>query len=68
MIGTSACYYGKKNGLVGRMYECAQRNGLVFNGPVYAVYLLDGASVTKREEYLLQISVGTKRKDEEKEG
>jgi len=50
------------------MYECAQRNGLVFNGPVYAVYLLDGASVTKREEYLLQISVGTKRKDEEKEG
>jgi len=57
LVGTVACYYGEKNGLAYRMRDWAQRNNLQLNGPAYAVYLLDAASVTEPEQYLLQIAV-----------
>ena len=67
LVGTVAAYYGEKHALPRRMSDFAMRNGLDFHGPAYTVYLLDAVSVNKTEQYLLQIAVGVKHKDEEKE-
>jgi len=62
LVGTVAfCYYGQTNGLPFRMHTYAQRNHLEFCGPVYTVYLLDTASVTEAEQYLLQITAGVRQ-------
>jgi effector-binding domain-containing protein len=38
------------------MAAFAKKNGLVFSGPVYNVYLFDEISVIDPEQYLLQVS------------
>ena len=60
LVGTASCGYGETNGLPERMYEYAWQNDLELTGPAYTVYLLDAASVTEPEGYLLQVTVGIK--------
>jgi len=62
LVGTVNCYYGEKSGLARRMFEYALHNHLEFHGPAHTVYLLDTASVTEAENYLMQIAAGVKRK------
>jgi len=56
LVGTVVCYYGQPNGLVRRIQAQAERDNLEFCGPVYSAYLLDVASVTEPEQYLLRIA------------
>jgi effector-binding domain-containing protein len=55
------CCYGEKNGLPKRMFDYALHNGLEFCGPAYTVYLLDAASVSDAEQFLLQVAVQVQR-------
>jgi DNA-binding transcriptional MerR regulator len=56
LTGYTQGYYGRTNGLPGRMAEYADRNGLIFTGLVYNTYLLDELSMADPEQYLLQVS------------
>jgi len=57
LVGTVNCCYSEKNGLPQRMFNHALQNGLKLHGPAYSVYLLDAASVTESEKFLLQVAV-----------
>ena len=57
LVGTERCYYGETGPLPRRMFEYALHGGLELCGPAHTVYLLDAASVTGAEEYLLQVAV-----------
>ena len=57
LTGYTRGYYGRTNGLPRRMADYADRNGLIFDGPVYNTYLLDELSTPDTEQYLLQASV-----------
>ena len=61
LVGTERCYYGETGRLPRRMFEYALHNGLDLAGPAYTVYLLDAASVTGAEQYLLQVTVGVEK-------
>ena len=61
LVGTESCYYGQTGRLPRRMFEYALHNGLELAGPAYTVYLLDAASVTGAEQYLLQVAVEVKQ-------
>jgi len=61
LVGTERCYYGQTGGLPRRMFEYALHGGLELCGPAYTVYLLDAASVTGAEQYLLQVAVGVRK-------
>jgi len=61
LIGTESSFYGEKDDLPRRMFEYALRNNLEFCGPVHIVYLLDAASVTGKEQYLVQTTVAVKK-------
>ncbi|MCL2300274.1 MAG: hypothetical protein FWC27_09050, partial [Firmicutes bacterium] len=61
LVGTVSCYYGQANSLPRRMQAQAERDRLEFCGPAYAVYLLDAASVTDSERYLLQVAAAVRR-------
>ena len=54
--GYTRGYYGQVNGLPERMAAFAQKNGLVFTGPVYNTYLFDELSTPNADQYLLQAS------------
>jgi DNA-binding transcriptional MerR regulator len=54
LIGCTRGHYGKTNDLPRRMAGFAKKNGVVFDGPVYNLYLFDELSVTDPERYLLQ--------------
>jgi effector-binding domain-containing protein len=56
LTGYTRGYYGRTNGLPGRMVEYADRKGLIFTGSVYNTYLLDELSMADPEQYLLQVS------------
>ena len=60
LIGYTRGYYGMTNGLPMRMAEYAKKNGLVFNGPVYNIYLFDEISIIDPAQYLLQVSASVK--------
>ena len=47
LVGYTHGYYGETNDLPQRMKAFAKKNGLVFNGPVYHIFLIDEISVTK---------------------
>ena len=57
LIGYTRGYYGQANDLPERMASFAKKNGLVFSGPVYNIYLTDEVSVMDPVQYLLQASV-----------
>ena len=60
LLGYTRGYYGKTNDLPKKMAEFAEKNELIFNGPVYNIYLFDEMSVINPEQYLLQISMSVK--------
>jgi len=60
LIGYTRGYYGQTNGLPERMVAFAKKNGLLFNGPVYNLYLFDEMSIADPEQYLLQVSASVK--------
>jgi len=60
LIGYTRGYYGQTNGLPERMSAFAKENGLVFDGPVYNVYLLNELSIADENQYLLQVSASVK--------
>ena len=55
MTGYTRGYYGQTNDLPKRMAAFAKKNGLIFNGPVYNLYLFDEMSITDPDQYLLQV-------------
>ena len=61
LVGAVNSYYNEKNDLAKCMSDYALQNGLEFCGPAYTVYLLDVASVTDPERYLLQVAVQVSR-------
>ena len=54
LIAYTRGYYGQTNDMPQRMAEHAKKNGLVFDGPVYNIYLFDEVSTFDTENYLLQ--------------
>jgi DNA-binding transcriptional MerR regulator len=60
LIGYTRGYYGQINDLPGRMLAFAKKNGLLFNGPVYKLYILGELCVTDQNQYLIQISASVK--------
>jgi hypothetical protein len=60
LVGYTRGYYGKTNDLPERMAAAAKEKGLVFNGPVYNLYLFDEFSTSDPEQYLLQVSASVK--------
>jgi len=54
--GYTRGYYGQANDLPQRMAAFAKKNGLVFTGAVYNIYLFDEISISDPEQYLLQVS------------
>ena len=60
LIGYTRGYYGHTNDLPERMEAFAKKNGLLFNGPVYNIYLFDEMSIIDTNQYLLQVSASVK--------
>ena len=56
LIGYTRGYYGQTNDLPDRLAAFAKKNGLIFTGPVYNLYLFDEISIADPEQYLLQVS------------
>jgi hypothetical protein len=56
LIGYTRGYYGQTNDLPERMNTYAKKNGLIFSGAVYNIYLFDEISISDPEQYLLQVS------------
>ena len=60
LIAYTRGYYAQTNDLPERMAAFAKKNGLVFNGPVYNIYLFDEMSVADPKQYLLQASASVR--------
>jgi DNA-binding transcriptional MerR regulator len=60
IVGYERGYYSHTSDLTRRMTAFAKKNGLLFNGPVYNIYLFDELSVTDPEQYLLQASASVR--------
>jgi hypothetical protein len=56
LVGYTRGYYGVTNDLPQRIMEYAYKNGFIFTGPVYNIYLSDELSETDPSQYLLQFS------------
>jgi len=54
-------YYGQMGDAPQKMAAFAQENGLVFEGPVYGVYLLDDICMPDSAQYLAQVSVRVRK-------
>jgi len=48
------------------MVAYAKEHDLVFNGPVYTIYLLDEVSIAKKDQYLAQTCVAVSNRVEPK--
>ena len=66
LAGYCRGYYGEFGDLAERMAAFAEENGLVFQGPVFVVYLLDEISVVDPDQYLSKAIVGVSGKKEVK--
>lgn len=60
LTGYTRGYYGQTNDLPKQMARFAKKNGLVFSGPVYNIYLTDELSVMDPDQYLLQVSASVR--------
>jgi len=56
LVGYTRGYYGETNDLPKQMAAYAKKHDLVFDGPVYNIYLSDEISVVDPNQYLLQAS------------
>lgn len=61
LVGYTRGYYGEMGDLPQRLQSYAEKNNLVLEGPVYAIYLHDEISVSDTEQYLVQVSVSIKK-------
>jgi DNA-binding transcriptional MerR regulator len=55
LVGYTRGYYGQTNDLPARLADYAEKHSLVFEGPVYNLYLFDEVSVDDSNQYLLQV-------------
>jgi len=60
LVGYTRGYYGDTGVLPGQMAAFAKKNKLIFDGPVYNIFLVDEISETDHERYLLQVSASVK--------
>jgi DNA-binding transcriptional MerR regulator len=60
LIGHTRGHYGRTNDLPRRMAGFAKKNGAVFDGPVYNLYLFDELSVADPNRYLLRASASVR--------
>lgn len=60
ITGYTRGYYGQTNDLPERMASFAEKNGLLFTGPVYNIYLFDELSIADPDQYLLQATAPVK--------
>ena len=60
LIGYTRGFYGEVNNLPKHMKSFAKKHGLVFNGPVYSIYLSDEISLVDKNQYLLQVAASVK--------
>jgi len=60
LIGTTRCFYDEQTDLARRMFDYALQHDLDIGSPAYVVYLHNAATVTNKEDYLLQYSVKVK--------
>ena len=60
LVGYTRGHYGQTNNLPNQMAAYAEKNGLIFTGPVYNIYLSDEISVADPEQYLLQVSASVR--------
>ena len=56
LVGYTRGYYGQTNDLPQRMAAYAKKNGLIFNGSVYNIFLSAELSEVDPTHYLLQVS------------
>jgi DNA-binding transcriptional MerR regulator len=56
LVGYTRGYYGKTNNLPQRMEDYAKKHNIIFNGPVYNIFLFDELSTLDPEQYLLQVT------------
>jgi DNA-binding transcriptional MerR regulator len=57
LLGCVQGYYGQMGSFPGQMAAYMKENGLVCEGPVYVIYLLDEISIQDPNKYLAQICV-----------
>ena len=62
MVGYTQGYYGVFGDFALKLTDYAKAHDLVFDGPVYVIYLLDEICTTDPDQYLVQVSVGVKKK------
>jgi effector-binding domain-containing protein len=60
LTGYTRGYYGQTNDLPKRMEEYAKENGLIFNGPVYNIFVIDEIGEADPNQYLLQVSASVR--------
>ncbi len=60
LVGYTRGFYGQMGDLPERLAAYAKKNSLIWNGPVYVIYLFDELSVTDPEQYLLRVSISVK--------
>ncbi len=60
LVAYTRGYYGETNDTPQRMVAFAKNHGLVFNGPVYQIYLHDEICIADPNQYLLQISASVR--------
>ena len=60
LVGYTHDNYGQTHYLPKQMVAYAKKNGLVFDGAAYRIYLTDEISVIEPDQYLIQISVPVK--------
>ncbi len=56
LVGYTRGDYGQTNDLPRRMKAYADKNGLMFGGPVYNLYLFDELAIEDSGQYLLQVA------------
>jgi DNA-binding transcriptional MerR regulator len=56
LIGYTRGCYGQTNDLPEKMKAFADKHGLIFDGPVYNIYLYDELSIGDSSQYLLQVT------------
>ena len=57
LVGYSRGYYGHMGNSPERLIEYAKQHNLVFNGPLYVIYLHDQISIKEPSQYLAQFSI-----------
>jgi len=60
LVGYNRGYYGEFDDLPKRMKDYAEKNKLVFKGPVYKKFLFDEVSTSEKDNYLSQVAVQIK--------